>query len=305
MSSRRIILVTLAILAGVVIGIAPSVIQFFAERELVKLQQRGVRIQVESLSGFIVGISAKQVESWLPIGVRTAGVRTIPLQLQAEDVRVSAGFSPLALQLRVYAEAAIYGGSAQATFTNLVSAPKVEGAARGVDVSIHPQLRALGIESGIVEATITNHPLDGKWKDDASYTLSLDNLEILPPGWLQTMGGISQVRNGRAVLRATVRQGGQLSLQSSSFDCSLASGSLQGTAIITESGDLMNVNASIRVNLDRPDSDKIGRWLPIIAGSGIASNATSFVCAIRSTRCGATAGARSFANGCVTFTCAG
>jgi hypothetical protein len=301
MSARRIILVTLIIVVGVGIGITPSVIQFFAERELLRLQQRGVRIQAEGLSGFVVGLEAKQVESWIPIRVNGAGVGAIPLQLRAEDLRVSAGLNPLSLHMR--AQAAIYGGTAHATVTNLFSAPKVAATAQRVDLAIHPQLRALGVEFGTVEATINNHPVEGVWNDEALYSISLDNLELLAPVWLQNYGGISEIRHGRATLQATVQQGGQLTLHSSNFDCSLGSGALQGTALLKAGGDIDSINGSIRVNLDRPDSDKVARWLPLIAGSGMTSDATSFICAIRSAKCGAP-GTLPVGKGCVTVTCA-
>jgi hypothetical protein len=301
MSARRIILIILIIVVGVSIGITPSAIQFFAERELFRLQQRGVRIQAEGVSGFVVGLEAKQVESWIPIRVNGAGVGAIPVQLRAEDIRVSAALNPLALQMR--AQATIYGGTAHATVTNLFSAAKIAGSAQRIDLAVHPQLRAFGVESGTIEASINGHPVEGVWNDEASYSISLDNLELLAPVWLQTFGGISQIRKGRATLQATVKKGGHLILQSSNFDCSLGSGALQGTALLKPGGDIDSIDGSIRVNLDRPDSDKVARWLPLMVGSGITSDAKSFICAIRSAQCGAS-GSQRVGKGCVNVTCA-
>jgi hypothetical protein len=300
MSARRILIIALISVIAVVIGITPSALQFFAEREIIRLQQSGVRLHVEGISGFLVGVTAKQLESWIPVAV--GGASTIPLQIRAEDVTISTGFRPFKLQLTTQAKAAIYGGIAEATITSRFSGPKIAGSASKIDLSLHPQLRALGIESGIIDVTFSNHPLDGIWSDEAAYWFSLDSLELLPPAWLQTMGGVSQVRNGRASIRATIKQDGRLTIQSSSFDCSLASGALEGTATVKPRGELDNLNAIIRVNLNRPDSDKIARWLPIITGSQIASDTTSFVCKLRSTGCGA-AKSLPFGRGCISFSC--
>lgn len=303
MATRRIIIIASCVLVGVLVGITPSALQFFAERQLLQLQHRGVRLRADGISGFLLGVAAAQVEGWLTIATSRSGVSTIPLQLRAEDVRISAGFSPLNLQLRAHAEATIYAGRARATIAKLFSGQKVEAALQRVDLSIHPQLRAFGLESGIIDATMHNHPLDGDWSQEATYSISLDHLELLAPAWLQAVSGISQVSGGQAVLRATVKQGGRLSLQSSNFDCSLGSGTLQGTALLKGDGEIENINASVRFRLDRPDSDKVGRWLPVIVGSGSSGDATSFMCSVRSTKCG-TAGAQRIGKGCVAVTCA-
>jgi len=270
----------------------------------VRRQHSGVKLQADGISGFLFGIAAKQLESWLQIKAGGVGVSAIPIQLRAEDIRISAGFSPFALQLRVHAEAVIYAGRATATIINFFSGPKVEANLQQIDLSIHPQLRAFGVESGIIDATIRNHPLEGPWSQEAMYHISVDNLELLAPAWLQTIAGISQIRSGRVTLKATVKPGGQLALQSSSFDCSLGSGTLQGTALLKSYDDIEDINASVRFRLDRPDSDKVGRWLPVIIGQGIASETASFICSMRSIGCGA-AGAQRFGKGCIAASCVG
>jgi hypothetical protein len=304
MARRRLIIVTVVVLAAIAIGIIPSVVQFIAEREIMRLQSRGMRVQAQGVSGFILGITAQHIESWVPLRVSGAYGGAFPLQLRVEDVRISARYRPLALQTLAQAQGVLYGGRAQATITNLLSAPELEAHVSQLDLSVHPQLRALGIESGLVDASVTKHPLGPRLSAEASYSVSIKDLEIYPPSSLRSISGVSRIANGHAHLKASINQDGLLSVQSSTFDSSLASGAIQGAVQITPDGGLRNLRASIRVRLDRPDSNKLVPWLPTLPGQGVSGDATNFICIFRSAPCDASRMMR-LGSECVHVSCSG
>jgi hypothetical protein len=302
MSKGRILAIVLISVGCVAVGVAPSVLQFFAQREISRLQRAGFRIQAEGIEGFIFGVGAKRIDSWIALPIGAAGISAVPLQIQVDDVSTSAYFQPLFLQTSVRIKGSLYGGALNATLLNLLGAPLLSGTANRVDLSIHPQLRALGIDSGVVNLTTTNHPIKGVWRAEAEYTLSITEFDLRPPRPIQTISGISQLRKGQVDLKAKIKPEGALSIESASFDSSLASGSLTGSATIQPSGHLLNVNANLRVNLDRPDSSKLKVWLPLLTNQEISSEANNFTCQIRSVACGSGAALR-LGSSCLRASC--
>jgi len=304
MSKRRVLIVIVIILASVVIGLVPSALQLVAERELIKIKERGVRVQVQGITGFLVGVSAVSAEGWLELPLAKGAVRSFPVQLTAENVAVSLQPRLNPFRTSVKLSAAAYGGTLGANLTDLFATPHVSATIDGLDIGLHPQLRAIGIEQGSIRLSLTDHPLRPVWERDATYALDLTNLDLLPPSSIQQISGVSRLENGQASLRATIRKGGGLTIDSGTFDSSLASGTLLGTAGITPKGELVNVNATVRVNLDRDGSPKLAAWLPIITNQAVSNDAKSFVCNFRTTTCGSSGSIRAGAS-CLRATCAG
>lgn len=304
MTTRRVTAVLLGVVVAVSVGITPSIIQFFAQREVLRLQRAGVRIQVDGITGFFVGVAAKQLESWIGIPVGPGRGAAFPLQIRAEDVRASAHFSPFTATTSATLKGTLYGGAADATITNLLRSPLLTARLQKIDISSHPQLSALGIESGAVDVSVANHPLRHVWSAEAQYSLTLERLSLHPPPSVQSVSGISQLSDGSVVLKATVSKDGELSINEGSFDSSLASGTLRGSSRITAGPELTEINLMFRINLNRQDSSKIAAWLPILTNQSVPRDASSFSCTVRSVGC-RVAGAVKFGAACVRASCAG
>jgi hypothetical protein len=304
MSKRSIILVLVIILASVAIGLVPSVLQLVAERGLIKIRERGVRVQVHGIAGFLIGVSADSAEGWAEVPLKNGAIRSFPVQITVENAAISLRPRLNPFHSSVELSAAAYGGKLGATLTELFATPHISAQIDGLDIGLHPQLRALGMEQGSIRLSLTDHPLRPVWERDATYALDLKNVDLLPPSSIQQISGVSRLENGQASLRATIRRGGGLTIDSGTFDSSLASGTLLGSAGITTGGELTSVNATVRVNLDRDGSPKLAAWLPIITNQAVSSDAKSFVCNFRSANCGSSGSIRVGA-GCLRATCAG
>jgi hypothetical protein len=303
MSKGRILALVFITIACVAVGIAPSILQLLAQREISRLQREGVRIQAEGLEGFLFGVAAKRIDSWIAVPVGAAGISAVPLQIQVDDVSTSAHINPFFFQTSARLNGSLYGGTISATLFNLLGTRLLSGTASRVDLSIHPQLRALGIDSGVVDLATVNHPIQGIWRAESEYTLRISEFDLRPPRPIQTLSGISQLSDGRTEVRAKIKPEGALSIESASFDSSLASGSLKGSATIRPSGELQNVSATVKVNLDRPDSAKLKVWLPLLSNQEVSSEASNFTCQIRTVGCGV-GGTVRFGSSCLKASCA-
>jgi|GEM_PF-2775037 len=304
MSKRRFIIALLVVAVSVAIGLVPSILQFVAERELIKLKDRGIRVQVQGVSGFLIGVSATSAEVWVEIPVRSGAIRSFPLQVSVENASVSLRPRLNPLQTAAEFSAAAYSGSVGVTLTNLLASPRITANVEGLDIGLHPQLRALGIEQGALSVQVTEHPLGPVWESDATYALEIKDLSVLPSSSIQQISGVSRLEGGKASLKATIKKGGNLKIDSGSFDSSLASGTLLGSAVIDPKGDITNINGTIRVNLDRDGSSKLAAWLPILTNQTVSSEASSFVCSFRSATCGSS-GTIKVGTTCLRSTCAG
>lgn len=304
MSKRRIIIALVAVVISVTVGLIPAALQFVAERELIKLKDRGLRVQVQGISGFLIGLSVTGAEGWVEIPLRTGAVRSFPLQLIVENSSVSLKpkLNPFRTAVEVFAEA--YGGSIGATINNVFTSPLVSARVERLDISLHPQLRALGIEQGLINLQVTEHPLLPMWERDATYALEMEGLDLLPPRSIQQLSGVSRLDKGKASLRATINKGGNLKIDLGLFDSSLASGTLLGSAVIDSKGMVTNINVTIRVNLDRDGSSKLAAWLPILTHQAVSSDVRSFVCNFKSASC-SSGGAIKIGTTCLRSACAG
>jgi hypothetical protein len=302
MSKWRTITILFAIAASVAIGVTPSILQFLAEHQLIRLQQSGVKVQADGVSGFLFGVSAKSIEGWVTIpqqGPRLAG---LPVQLRAESVQVSAGIRSILPQTFVHLTGAFYGGTLDTSVSRLVTRPTFSGTVHGVDVSLHPQLRALGFEQGLVDLAALEHPVSGTWTNTSNYTLKIRELVLRPPPTIANVTRITELRDGTVELSASVNQDGALTTESCTFDSSLASGTFSATATLRSPSDITNISGSLQVNLDRQDSDKLAPWLPILTNQAVSSESVRFVCHFRSTAC-SSSGALRLGSGCIRASC--
>lgn len=304
MLKRPVIIALVVIAASVAVGLVPSLLQLVAERELIKLKERGIRVQVQGIAGFLLGLSATSAEGWAEIPIRSGAIRSFPLQLSVENLIASVRPKLNPFRTSVELSAAAYSGTLGASLSNLSGIPRITATIKGVEIGLHPQLRALGVERGQLDLAVAEHPLQPVWEEEAAYALEIKNVDLLPPSSVQQISGIARLTASRTTVQATIKKGGSLVINSGTFDSSLASGTLQGSAAIDSKGALYNINGTLRVNLDRDESPRLAAWLPLLTNQAVPSDAKNFVCNFRSTGCG-TAGVIRIGSFCLRSACAG
>lgn len=285
MSKWRSISIIFAVTVGVAVGVTPSILQFLAEHQLIRLKQAGVKVQADGVAGFLVGVSAKSIEGWVALPKLGPELPGVPIQLRAESVKLSAGVRSFLPATFARLTAAFYGGTVDTTVAALIAGPTVSATVQAVDLSLHPQLRALGFEQGLVDLTALDHALNGTGTKPAHYTLKIRELAFQPPPTIANVTRISSLRDGTLQLSASVKPEGGLSIESCTFDSSLASGTFSATATLRSPREIKNVSGSLQVNLDRPDSSKLAVWLPMLTNQAVSSESARFVCHFRSVSC--------------------
>jgi hypothetical protein len=274
----------LCAVVAVVIGVAPSLLQFFAEQSLIKIRQQGVKITADGINGFILGVGADQIESWLPVA--TSRTTSVPVQFVANNLKakITLPLFPPGLPVADIS-ASLYGGEATARVADVIALRSVSLKLTNVDISLHPQLRAIGVEDGRISINAANHPIDLNWRSEASYSVLVESLRFASPDIVRNFIALNQISDGQIKLELAAKPGGEISITSGKFDSSLASGELTGLANISPQGDIRLSRGTVKVFLNRPDSSKLGNWLPLITNQKVSAETASFVCSFQAVSC--------------------
>jgi hypothetical protein len=207
--------------------------------------------------------------------------------MERVNLRASSSLlAPWKLGARVTANA--YGGSLEGTASNLLSNPVISGALSALDLSQHRQLRALGVDSGLVDVQVSNHPLALPATMDASYSIEARGVSVeFPPLIVQLarIRGLSDLNlKGEGVLRQSGRfQIRPFEIQGSFGEASLAAhGLIQGNTV----GELAG---TLDVNLNGPDGENLKPWVGMLIRGDGEESAGTFHCAFRSGPCGTSA----------------
>ena len=284
MSRAKILLLGSLATFIVLLGITPGILRYAGEQALIKLQDGGTRVSAEGIRGFVLGIGADSVEGWLP--VKASNGQKFPVQIRVEDFtgRIKLPLLPPGLP-RTELRALMYGGDVSIE-TPLVSGGKwISMNAKGIDLSLHPQLRALGIEEGKVSISFDEHPSDLKWKVETHYLVDLASFRFTPPSEIRRFISLNDVSNGSLKADLVAKPSGEIHLNAAEFDSSLASGKISGLARILANGELIISSLNLKVDLNRQDSSKLASWLPLITNNKVATDATGFSCSFQSTSC--------------------
>jgi hypothetical protein len=284
MSKRKIFLLVSLATGLVLIGITPAVLQFVGEQGLIGAREHGVRINAEGIKGFILGIEADSLEGWLPVS-STRGP-SLPVQVKVEQLsaRIKIPLLPPGLPVTEL-RAKMYGGDISATTSLLARFKRLSLEASNIDLSLHPQLRALGIEDGKLTIKFKDHPGDLKWTARTPYHIELESLRFSPPSQIRSFIALNEISDGSLRADISAAPSGEISIDSAEFDSSLAAGKFTGVARIAANGELVISQALLKVELNRPDSAKLATWLPLITNRRVSPEAQSFSCSFRSTSC--------------------
>jgi hypothetical protein len=284
MSKRKILLFGLSAFVLILLGITPAILQFAGEQSLIKLRERGVKVNAEGINGFLFGIGAESIEGWIPVSSQRGP--TLPIQVRVDNFtgRILVPLLPPGLP-KTELRATVYGGEVTAETPLLSGSKRISLDARKVDLSLHPQLRALGIEDGKLSINFKDHPSDLKWVSKTSYHIELESLRFSPPSSIRSLIAVNEISDGSIRADISAAPSGEISIDSAEFDSSIATGKISGTAQMGPRGELVVSKGIIKVDLNRPDSAKLSTWLPLITNRRVSSEAQSFSCSFRATSC--------------------
>jgi hypothetical protein len=266
--------------------LAPSVFQFLVQRALIDAQQKGLRIDAQGISGLRFGIAADEIQAWIPVPIRRGHVKEFPVLVEMKDVRGRMTF-PVLTPWRVGAllTAESYKGAVSAKVSAPFAAPRLNLAIEHFSLSEHPQLSALGVESGSLSLAITGLPLKPTLPDKASYQVKATDLTVRAPPIIQSLARIDYIRDATLEAVAVVESSGKFSLSKSSLRSSLGEVTLSAQGKLSQTLTLEDLSGSLAVRLSGADSDKLAPWIPVITQQQVDASAKSFTCAIRSAAC--------------------
>lgn len=286
MRKSRVLVIALAALSAVAFT-TPRLMTWLTERYILQLQQRGIKLSVDDLSGHLVGVAAARVNVWLPIHLHYEGSKmAIPVSLALDHVRVSLGVSTSPLQIpAIRLSATAYGGTIAGTVSNIWDSPSVDLNLREVDLSQHPQLRPAGLESGVLSARLEKLPLDAHKLQTTTLWVSVKDGSFAAPDWIASRVNISSVQDASFETTAVVRENGLFSVGPLTLDSSLLKITGEGRGRLGATRSLLQLSSLFRVQLVGADGERAAQWLPLLTNSELDASDTSFSCAIQDSLC--------------------
>jgi hypothetical protein len=284
--TRRIVIAGLLVVALLVWALIPSVIQFIGQRELLRLQQRGAKVKVVNLTGQRVGLAAESVETWVPIQIAGTPNRTFPVSLILENARVNLSvpfFRPWSPGVRF--SSAMYGGSVEGEVSDIGGSPLLTSSVQAVDLSLHPQMRALGVDSGSLTASTRDLPLTHTITTVGECAIELDRFAVSLPPMVRDIVKVESLRDGKLSLKASIQPSGRFSIKSGEFSSSLAQISLSGNGVARGLNTLEQASGTARITLLGEDGARLSQWLPLLTNQRVPASETSFSCAFELLPC--------------------
>ncbi len=265
-------------------ALTPSVVHFLGQEAINRLHEEGIRVRVDGLAGSRIGLAAEAIEGWFSLPLDGSRI-SVPISLKAEqaDVRFKVPIlTPWAPHVLFTAQS--YGGVVKGELGSIVTGPELNLTMQGANVSLHPQARAFGVEDGVFDARIENHPLQGIPRQEARYSLDVRELTITLPRMVSQIARISSVSNGLLVARGSLKSNGRFTVEPCTFKSSLgnvsltANGSLQGRV-------LKDLRGKASVDLSTEEGAVLRPWLGLLVPASRLPAEGPVLCDFRSAPC--------------------
>jgi hypothetical protein len=287
MKSRKPLVLGVLCIGLVAWIVLPSFIQYFAQRELLRYQVAGLKAKFTGLTGKRVGVAVESIEGWAAVPVQQ-GSRggSFPLSYKLEDVNVLLRI-PL---LRPWDpgttfDAQAYDGTISGSLKGLVTAPSLDVEVSNLNLSRHPQLQALGFESGLLSLAVVNHPLHRTPTAASDYQLTINQMTLQLPPAVRDLAKVATIEKGQLSAKLTVQPTGKFALSSCNLTSSLANASLTGRGTLAEMRTLSDFTGSVRVELLGADGARLSQWLPLLTNQRVSASERSFSCTLQVAAC--------------------
>lgn len=266
MKSKRKVLLGVVLIAAAVWGVLPSLAHFFVQEQIISLQQRGIKLRVDGLAGRRIGVEAEAVEGWIGVPLRGSQV-ALPVSVRIDRPEAMLYLpltSPWSPAVRVQGE--VYGGSLQVSLGDVLSGGTLRGSLRGVDLPRHPQVMALGLESGVLDVQMQGHPLEGLPVNEAKYEILVKNASLVVPGILRSYLKIDSVSDAELQAKGSLLATGRFSVSSCTFKSSLGRADLKATGSLVGSR-LRELSGTVTFDLNTTQGAQLRPWLGLLVPS--------------------------------------
>jgi hypothetical protein len=166
-----------------------------------------------------------------------------------------------------------------------MSIPSVNIQVSKLNMSLHPQLRALGFDSGELSLVVENHPLNTSSSTPSEYQVTVDQMAFTPPPAVRELVKISTIENGKLSARLTIQPTGRFVLSSCSLTSSLAQANLTGRGALIDMKSLDEFVGTMQVTLLGEDGAKLAQWLPLLTNQRLQGTDRNFSCALQIRAC--------------------
>jgi hypothetical protein len=275
------LLVSLFVLLALVAALTPSVLQFFAQRQITALQAQGHRFKVRDLQGHFIGLSASSVEGSIPLRIDN-GRRAVPVSVELSDVDVRVGWS---LPPSIYLRAMAYDGIIEVAAPILTRSPSLSFTVTNLDLSQHPQMRPAGLTSGRLTISGSNISLDPKARLASDLSVNLQELGVETLPIVAQFTKINVIRDGSLQAEVHTKEDGSVTVDPISVNSSLGGARGRASGILPSPGTPITFNANIRFQLSEDEGAQLSNWLPIITNNAIDSSRRAFSLQVRSVPC--------------------
>jgi hypothetical protein len=280
---RQLIIVAVVVVISTTILSWPAVLRYLIQSGLQQARRSGQHLSWSGLSTGMKSLSLDSLTVWVP-SPKIQGSLRIPLSIDLQEVTASLKAADLfMLRPTVIYQTSLYGGSIKGDAHLAGATTEVSATLENIEVGKHPQIGALGIRGGTINAVIDRLAVTPSGPVGGTFSLSIRHLSPPAGGAAKTLLKIDDLGPLDLDTAGTVTQ---QSVELSNVKLVSNFGEVSGQIIVRNhlskspllSGDL-------RVSLSEQGSSTLGPWLPLIPGAGLDSTARGFLVRIATLPC--------------------
>jgi hypothetical protein len=280
---RQLIVVGVVVIVSTAILSWPAVLRYLIQSGLQQARRSGQHLSWSGLSTGIKSLSFDSLTVWVPSPPIQGSLR-IPISIDLQEVAASLKAADLfMLRPTVLYQTSLYGGSIKGDAhiggaTTVVSA-KIEN----IEIGKHPQIGALGIRGGTINAVIEQLALTPSGPTGGTFSLTVRHLSPPAAGAAKTLLKIDDLGPVDIDTAGTITpQSVELPRVKLVSNFGEVSGQITMRNHLSESPLL---SGDLRVSLTEQGSSALGPWLPLIPGAGLDSTTRGFSVRIATLPC--------------------
>jgi hypothetical protein len=279
------LVLALILVAGISLFFAWSTILTAVVQEaLSTARTNGARIAWGKVTAAGTAVDIKAFEIWLPGPAVGPGFRP-PIQLEFSNASGALPLSSL-VSLAPRADWSLngYGGTIKGDASSFTSVPTGSIIAEGVNIALHPQLRALGLASAVLSGTAKEVTFAPFPATKAEFAVQVSGLSIPTFPEQFALLKLPPIEDGAITVEGTIK-GGVVDARSvrASSNVLTADGQFRFTQPLA--GGKSTCEGKLSVSLTERGMKALGPWLPLISNSALSADTRTFEVRITGVQC--------------------
>ncbi len=285
---RSYILLIVFTFVVLVVLVWPQLLSYGAQYALRSAQSPTMRLSWTGAQGSRGGVHFDSIEALFSVSTGSRGpIKSLPVKLSVSNVWVKPSLiSALLNQQAATFSADLFEGSVSGSVSGALGSPLLSLAWSDIELAAlarYPAIRALGLNEGVFEGTVTLTAVDSAARPDTTFSATLRDFAIPR----NTLSSVLKVQPGELV---TISVSGASSRNSVSLQQLSLSGFFgkilsTGTIGLSPDGEAQEVNLSTDVQLSDSGSQRFGQWLPLASNNVLDARATAFTVRSRTVSC--------------------